>query len=297
MREPSPRTSRLAIAGSLLALIGAGGGGFLLGRVTAPAPPTVTAASTEPTLQQPIEAPPERTLRRPDLIALGAAAADASASGAAISQDAAALAGRRFELDIPFGCDGPAPEGFDAPLRWRYDEEASALRLHVAPNVWDEADWWQEPPEAVEAMEGFWIEHPWTSRGTCPPAPMASAAAGTDPVTLPDRTLGVVQLISPDTPRQMRRDGKPYEAVIRMAADAVQFQRGLRVALKGRVGRFPDGQPARCALPDDYGQRPVCLIAVSVDEVAIRNPATGETLSVWLPTIDASGRVPGDQTD
>ena len=53
MREPSARTSRLAIAAGLAAFIAIGAGGFLLGRATAPkapppAPAPVVAAPTPP---------------------------------------------------------------------------------------------------------------------------------------------------------------------------------------------------------------------------------------------------------
>ena len=288
MREPSPRTSRLAIAGSLAALIGVGGVGFLLGRGAAPVLPPSPVPAVAPVVPKPAEAPPERLLQRSDLIALGIAAADASASGTSLSRDALELAGKRFELALPFGCDGPAPEGSDAPLRWRYDEEAAALRVHVAPTVWQKADWWPEPPATIEAMEGFWIERPWTSRETCPSASAIAAAPDADPATLLGQSLGVVQLISRDTPRQLVRGGKPYEAVVRMATDAAPFDQGLRMKLTGRVGRFPNGQPVHCAQPGGREQRPVCLIAVTVEQVALQDPAGGGDLSVWQPTVDSS---------
>jgi hypothetical protein len=182
----------------------------------------------------------------------------------------------------------------DAPLRWRYDEKAAALRIHVSPTVWMKEDWWEEEPRTVEAMEGFWIERPWSSRETCPSSAAVSAAPGADPVTLPGQTLGLVQLISRDAPRQMLREGKPYEAVVRKPADAAQVEQGLRIRLAGRVGRFPDRRPVRCTQPGGREQRPICLIAVTIDEVAIENPATRETLSVWQPTANAPS---GDRTD
>src|SRR3546814_13703789 len=44
MQEPSVRTSRLAIAGGLAAILVVGGGGFFLGRTTAPVPPAPAPA-------------------------------------------------------------------------------------------------------------------------------------------------------------------------------------------------------------------------------------------------------------
>lgn len=290
MVEPNLRSSRLAIAAGLAATIAIGGGGFLLGRSTVPRPEpaaNLPAPAPAPTAEAP--GPTDDVLRRSDLIALGAAAADAAASARDLPAQATALTGKRFELDIPFGCDGSAPEGSELPMRWRYDEAAEALRVHVAPVSWTPSDWWAEPPAAIEALEGFWIERPWSSSETCP-APAASPAgatnAGDPPPVSPGETLGIAQLITPDTPRQMQRSGKAYEAVVRMAGDAVAIDRGLRLRLTGRIGRFPDGQPVRCR---DGGrkQRPICLIAVSLDGVAFQNPADDALLATWQPTADA----------
>jgi hypothetical protein len=294
MREPSPRTSRLALAASLAALFAFAGGGFLLGRATAPAPPPPLTAPTPTVVKPRIEAPAERSVGRLDLIALGASAADAAASGAPLPETATELVGKRFEIALPFGCDGPTPAGSDAPLRWRYDEDASALRIHVEPSVWDKGEWWQKPPETVESMEGYWIERPWSSLETCPSSSPMSSAPNANPVTLPGQTLGLVQLLSPDAPRQMRRNGKPYEAVIRKAAEGAQLPQGLQLRLAGRVGRFPGGQPVRCLQPGGREQRPVCLIAVTFEEVAFQDPATRETLAVWQPTADTNS---GDRID
>jgi hypothetical protein len=286
MREPSPRTSRLVIAGSLAALLAICGGGFLLGRATAPAPGSLPAVPIPTVVAPKTEAQVERTLRRTDLINLGALAADATASGLPLAATATELVGKRFEIALPFGCAGPLPEGSHAMLKWRYDEKASALRIHAEPTVWMKSDWWRDPPEAIEAMEGFWVERPWSSRETCSSSSPVSSAPGSDSVTLPGQTLGLVQLLAPDAPRQMHRNGKPYEAVIGKPAEAARLQQGLQIRLSGRVARFPSGQPVRCLQSGGAEQRPVCLIAVTFEEVAFRDPVTGETLSVWQPTAD-----------
>lgn len=288
MHEPSPRTSRLAIAGSLAAIMIVGGAGFLFGRATVPVPPPAMSpvSAPEPALPEEPEPTTERTLGRSDLIALGNAAAQAAADGAALPDGWREFVGRRFEVLLPFGCDGPAAAGSEAPLRWRYDVEASALRIHVAPVTWVPGDWWSDPSAPIEAMEGFWIERPWSERQTCSSSAADASTLGIEPVTLPGQTLALVQLISRDTPRQVRRDGKPYEAVVRVAPDAVDPSQGLRIRLAGRIGQYPNGQPARCRQPGGREQRPICLIAVTTEEVAIENPASGETLSEWQPTLD-----------
>ncbi|WP_131819165.1 hypothetical protein [Sphingomonas jatrophae] len=242
-----------------------------------------------------VEPPAERIVQRADIVGLADAAADAAASGAQLPATATGLVGKRFELVLPFGCDGPTPEGSSASLQWRYDAAASALRIKAVPTAWAKAEWWQTPPDTVEAMEGFWIERPWSSSTACPAAPAISTAPGSDAFTLPGQTLGIVQLIGAGASRQLVRDGKPYEAVVRVAPDAVNLSQGLRLHLAGRIGGFPDGQPTRCVQSGGREQRPVCLVAAAIEKIEIRNPASGETLAVWEPTADARADVRPDE--
>lgn len=60
-------------------------------------------------------------------------------------------------------------------MRWRYDEAAGALRIHVAPATWSTAEWSRDSA-TLEAMEGFWIERPWSSAETCLNAGTVSGA-------------------------------------------------------------------------------------------------------------------------
>lgn len=287
MHEPSPRSSRLAIAGSLAALFIAGGGGFLLGRATQPEPPVPTISPTPAATPSPAATRPaaERVLARADLIAFGNAAADAAASDASAPVPGGAASGQRFDISLPFGCDGPAPEGSDAALQWRYDSKASTLRIRAEPANWAAADWWSAVPAGVEGLEGFWIARPWSSRESCSSGGAIAAPSGTESITVPGQTLGLAQLVTTSTPRQLRRNGRPYESVTRVAADALDLDGGLRLRLRGRIAQFPEGRTVRCTQRGGREQRPVCLIAATFDEVAIENPATGETIATWSPTV------------
>lgn len=292
MREPSPRSSRMAIAGGLVALIAIGGGGFMLGRATSAGDegrplvePSPTAAPTPVAITL-----PDQILRRPDLIALGAIAADATASGTALPKGAGSMAGRRFELVLPFGCDGEAAPGSDAALQWRHDEAAGALRIRATPVTWPTADWLQKPGSEIEGLEGFWIARPWSSGEACPASPAVSAAPDADPVTLPGQTLGVVQLITSATPRQLRRGERPYDVVLRRDADPAAFPKGVTLRLSGRIGRFPDGRPVRCRQPGGGEQRPICLISVEIQEVALDDPARAQVLATWQATAQPGER-------
>lgn len=302
MIEPSPRVSRLVVASAVAAIIVLGGGGFLLGRATVPEPPTPFVAAPAPA---PVGTPTThektivRDLVRADIVALANAAADAASSGAALPKDVSGADGRRFRIYLPFGCDGPAPADSDTLLRWRYDAGTSSLRVSVASVAWDPAEWLstkdsvQSEDEAnatSESLEGFWISRPWSSLEMCKRATPSAVRSGGEAVTLPGQTLGLVQIFTEDDSRTARRSGKPYESVIRTDLKDLKIEQGLRVRLDGRISHFPDGPTVRCRQPAGAEQRPVCLIAVSFDDVAIENPATGETVATWPSANGAQAR-------
>jgi hypothetical protein len=284
MQEPSVRTSRLAIASGLAAAIVVGAAGFMIGRASVSPPPAPPAPPPQPVAPPPAEPvePPPPMLARADLIQLADAAADATASGTPPPAALGDAVGRRFTLYLPFGCSGPA--GADSPTlyRWRYDAARSALRIRAASANWQGADWWPgaTPPE-LEAIEGFWVSYPWASGETCPAVDAAAVPAGADPVTLPGQTLALAQFFPAGTSRQAFRGGAPFETVLRIAPKDLRVDRGFRLRLTGKIERVPGGGPVRCIQPAGIEQRPICVVAVSFDELAIENPATTKTLATW----------------
>lgn len=282
MREPSPRTSRLAIAGGLLAVLCIGGGGFLLGRGTLSPPPPVTnevvAVPTPPEEPPPAET---RTLGRADLAALAGQAADAAASGTPVPASVREAVGRQFDLELPFGCGGPANQMDAAPLSWSYNETAEVLRIRVQPTTWAAADWGIAAEAGVEAIEGFWIPRPWSSRGTCPPRTVQAAVAGSEPVMLPGQTLALAQFVAGDGRREALRGERPFELVQRMPRAEFDGSQGFRVRLLGRIGSVAGTGPVRCLQPAGIEQRPICVIAATLAEVRIENPADGAVLATW----------------
>lgn len=293
MHEPSPRTSRLVVAASVTAVVLLGGGGFLLGRSTVPSPPaSVATGLPAPALTPvPTETPSAHILSRADIIAIANAAADATSSGGTMPKNVGAALGSRFQVDLPFGCDGPASEDSRTPLQWRYDSKSSSLRISVAPAVFDPSQWLSDtlpdvaPPgarsENGEAIEGFWISRPWSSLAKCESDLTSETPLGIDAVTLPGQTLGLAQIFTDDDSKNARRNGKPYESVRPIAENDLKIDKGLRVRLRGRIARFPGGSTVRCRQPGGKDQRPVCLVAVTFDDVAIENPVTRETLATW----------------
>ena len=118
----------------------------------------------------------------------------------------------------------------------------------------------------------------------CPAAQDNPAPAGTDAVTLPGQMLAIAQFCDGDGARQEHRNGKPYETVVRMAPDAVRAEQGFSLRVTGRIADVPGQGPVSCRQPTGAEPRPICIVAVTMDEVAIDNPRTGETLATWNVT-------------
>jgi len=122
MQEPSPRASRLVAAGSAAAFVPLGGGGFLLGRSTAPLPKPAVVSPLRTPGRAPVvpEIPVARILSRADIIATANAAADATSSGAKVPEIRSATEESRFEIDLPFGCN-------ETIATWSYGERDRGL--------------------------------------------------------------------------------------------------------------------------------------------------------------------------
>src|SRR5690606_37213928 len=117
----------------LLAAVAVGTAGFIIGRATMPeVPPSVVVATPPVALVTPPAQQQLQILGRADIIAMADRAADATASGTALPQETTALVGRRFDLTIPFGCEGSSPKDSAAPMRWHYDADKQTLRINVS---------------------------------------------------------------------------------------------------------------------------------------------------------------------
>lgn len=301
MEEPSLETSRRIFAGAIAAALVLGGAGFLLGRATSPEAGQ-TPSDDEPVETEPLPIPAlEGPLTRPDVLALAALAVDATAAGVAPGEELVQSDGRRFEIRLPFGCSGPTAR--DAEVGWTYDEASETLRLFVTPQRWTAQDWpfSETGAETIESIEGFWIDRPWTSSEACPaepPVPDAAEAEGDEeasdrteaesaaeegepPVPPPaPATLAVGQIYTAESPRSGTRQGEAFRAVVRVTEDELDTSQGFRLRIGGRLTRAGGPAPAICRQASP-SQRPVCLVSVAMDEVAIENPATGETLATW----------------
>ncbi len=291
MDEPEVRSSRIAIALAALVAVAVGGGGFLIGRTFAPHPPAAVDSAPREPVTRPTVLPAESlTLSRGDLVSLAAKGADALSSGAPLPPDVRGSAGRRFELLIPFGCGGPSA-GTSESAFWTYDKAQGRLRISVTPTGWQAGDWNLGEAPGLEAIEGFWVDRPWSSSTDCPAAPEQTEPApeatentpppDKQPAAEPERTLAVAQIFLADGTRGIRRANRPYSIVTRVAPEQFDGTRGFRLRLTGRIDRTPNGEPVQCVQPGGAQQRPACLIATVLDEVRIEDPASGEALATW----------------
>jgi len=280
MTEPSQRSSRIALAIGIAAAVALAVGGYIVGRNTS-APPPAPEPVGEPAPEQLPSAQPvlPKPLGRSDLLTAAAVAADAYAVGRAPPPENAGLVGRRFEIRIPFGCYGASPENSGVTLRWSYDAEKEVLRISVAPEVWTNIPWLRQlSGEDVEAIEGFWIPRPWSTSEACPTPEARMVLPPILPT--PTQTVGLAQFYEAGASRVHRRDGKPYQTVEKVALDSLKATEGFRLVLSGRVDALPNGHPVGCHSAGAE-LRPICLVAVEFNRVAIENPLSGKLLAEW----------------
>lgn len=223
----------------------------------------------------PLPLPPV-PVTRTELIAAAERASAAYAAGRPAPGQNAELVGRRFLLRIPFGCGGPSLPDAAEPY-WTHDAKGGTVRIGAPSQVWTKDAWVSELAGSLEfdAVEGFWLPRPWTGSEECPP----TASAQTGPAS--PQTLGLAMFFAPGSSRLMRRGGRAYEHVAKAPQGAGPIApKGYRLKLSGQVSRFADGRPAACHA-GRADQRPVCLIAVTFEEIAFEDPATGQTLAEW----------------
>ncbi len=246
------------------------------------ASPDEVASSQTPEIPpvQPTEAPALAALGRADLIAAFAHASDAIAAGQPLPDSNRQLAGRTFSLKLPFGCSGEADKEHPAWAGWTFDRNRQALKLSAAPERWTNADWVNSISQGMphEAVEGFWVERPWTSSEACPGGKSATYADLA--ISTERQTFGIAQFFAPDSPRTFQRGSRPYAHTIRVREPAEIEGRAYQLAVEGRVKAFPDGQPIHC-VEDSPDRRPVCLMAVELARVSFEDPRDGSVLVEW----------------
>lgn len=226
-------------------------------------------------------ATPLAPIARSGLVAAFALASDATAAGRPLPDANRDLVGRTFSLKLPFGCSGEAIAGEPAWAGWTYDSSRRALKLTATPQRWTDAAWVKSiaGTMAHEAVEGFWLDRPWTSSEDCPTgsAPLVDADSS---APAERQTVGIAQFFAPDSPRTFQRGSRPYSHTVRVREPAEINGRTYRLALSGRITGFPDGQPIRC-IQEAPDLRPLCLMAVEFARVSFEDPRDDTVLAEW----------------
>lgn len=256
--------------------------GYLLIRSEAPtAEPETVVRSPAP--EPIVRATPAQLVRpsalgRVELIEAAREASGAYAAQLAVPSDNIALAGRRFVLRLPFGCNGPAQDAEElGSSGWHYDPETQTLRAQVTPEVWTESPWaLAASGQPFEAAEGFWIARPWSPSDSCP---VPSAGALLDQAS-PAQTFGIARFFEPGSSRAARRNGEAYRFSKKVAPEQAPGAQGLRLLIEGRLSVDPSRQPIGCwaASPD---VRPVCVFNARFDRVAITDASGRTVFSEW----------------
>jgi hypothetical protein len=178
-----------------------------------------------------------------------------------------------------FGCLGPRDPATDPAASWEYGPARRTVRIRVRPENWTESDFARGLGADVERVEGFWIPRPWMAVEACPASrgdPLATEIPAASP-----QTVGLARIFEADSSRVSRRGERPYEVTVPLAdGAAAPAPQGYRVVLEGRVVGFGAGRAIACrsTSPD---QRPVCLVGVQIDRLAIQDPVGGTTLGEW----------------
>lgn len=231
----------------------------------------------------PVIPTPPPPLDRAALLAAAANAADAVAGGGALPQSNAALVGRSFILRMPFGCRGEMTEDKDKEKEswagWSFNPKSRALRLTARANDLADVEWVKQLADTMtfDAVEGFWLRHPWTRADQCGAGDLTLSDAVLDASA---QRLAIAQFYSPEGPRTLRRGDRPYSSTIKMGESETTSPRGYQLQLEGKLSGFPDGQPVHC-LQRDPSIAPRCLIAVEFERVAFVVPGKDEPIVEW----------------
>lgn len=187
--------------------------------------------------------------------------------------------GRRFDLRIPFGCDGPQNDAGASQAYYEVDIRKKTARLSARPVNWTDVTLVRELPDAddIEAVEGFWVPRPWSPSDACPPRRDTPAMAAPTPPSAP--TLGVAAFFRKGGSRVGQRGARTYETVTKLDDDAQALQRTYALRLEGEVVGYADGAAVRC-WSESPDHRPLCLYAVRLDRVSMESQ-DGKTIAEW----------------
>jgi hypothetical protein len=240
-------------------------------------------------VRAPLLPAPEAPLSREALLLAVVQARSAAAVGADDRTAQAEFDGKRFEFRIRLGCTIGPPDGEGEGTMVSFDPATRRVELQVQPDLsLDDPVAAAAAGGRFEAVEGFWIPHPWLLTSACPAVPSArpvsTAEAGMeaaeDGVAVAPQTVALAQFFTADGSRLQRRDGRAYSAREMLPEGAPPPEPGSwDLVITGRL-RALDGRVIHCR-PVAGAAMPVCIVSAESERVAIQNLATGNELARW----------------
>jgi hypothetical protein len=137
-----------------------------------------SAANATASVDNRVQLPePEPLLDRSALIAAADEAASAFAVGSDDTTAQKTLVGRRFAFRMAFGCPGlPLHDAVAPAMRVSVRDDGNSYEVRAGfPIDAAAAGVARSDPDAIESVEGFWVQRPWLRTDQCP-KPLASAA-------------------------------------------------------------------------------------------------------------------------
>ena len=219
-------------------------------------------------------------LGRADLITAAKLAASAYVESRTADQSVMDLAGRRFELALPFGCNGSASLDDELIEGWRFIAETAILEI-AFPSNFSKFPTSQSAQGELAAVEypftkSFWIKRDWLQQPVCP-----KSSDATSRVVEPENPwLAIAEPTRQDVPRSGQRRGAPYRLSKRLPVEEAPDSQGLRLILTGRL-TVGEGGPVLCKSisPD---RRPICVILARFESVSVTDSARSSIYGEWF---------------
>jgi hypothetical protein len=240
-----------------------------------------TAVPVEHTPELKPQATPQplTILDRLALLEATARAASAHAAGKALDADSKDLAGRRFELVLPLGCNGPLPEGGPVENGWRYDLANGVLHVAFPSNVMGVSENLIESGRiggaTGELGRSFWIKREWLREAVCP----LDGTQETADLIGDEPSVAIAEIVEAEAPRSNDGEGRDYRVSKRVDVDQAPDTQGLRIIVSGRLTAEDNG-PIQC-LSTHKDRRPSCVILARFDRVALTNASMTQIYGEW----------------
>jgi hypothetical protein len=188
----------------------------------------------------------------------------------------AALAGRRFRVEVPLGCGPGMSFRSGASAHWWYDELDRAIRLQALPDIWASAN-----NHHLTSAEIFWITRPRQKASDCPSGQAQPSLSAAVQQTSATPRIGLA--LTSRTSRSVGRSSEwnRYSSALSVTpTEVAELSPNLKLLLEGSVERDPQDGVTICNRASGRSA-PDCAIASHIDRVAFVDAKSGALLAQW----------------